>query len=312
MPITGLENAYNPTDAPIPVGMTKITAYPNVSFVIYLPSIGENVGGGYLQSIDGIYRIDAAPWAKLGMPKMLETHSYTTTVTSHVDPYIINGTVSFVEDDGLGGMSEVQSVNTKFILATERGNNNVPYEGRPIKIWRCYPFSFRYQPEVNVYIIPHSLNFSVPARVIEYVDECCKGTYIKWLNEFGHYNYWLFPFSQEYLSEAENIFDVKRNIFDADKTSNFDTVGFTATKKMTIRDLVKKDYWFMFESLTNSPEVYVLKNSWQLGWGLCNPDHWIKIRQSDVSFERTEGIRTMAELEFEFELPIPNTIKSIV
>lgn len=312
MAITGLENAYYPTDAPVPVSMTKISAYPNVSFVVYLPSIGQNVGFGTLNSVDGIYRIDLAPWAKLGMPQLLETKSYTNTVVIHADPYIINVQLSMIEDDGLGGDSETQTVSTKFIQATTIGTDNIPYENRPVKIWKCYPFSWRFTQLNLAYRVVNVLDFGVTYRTIEFVEDCCKGTYLKWLNEYGHYNYWLFPYIQEYSSEAENIFDAKRNIFNPDKTSNFDSVGFTATKKMTVRDKIKEMYWFMFESLTHSPEVYVLKNDWPLGSPTCVPSDWIKVRQSDLTFERIEGQRSMADVEFEFEFPIPNTIKSIV
>lgn len=309
--IYGLEAAYYAVHRPTPVRVTP-EMYPNMTMRTYVNGqMYYNYYDPKLNQIDGEYKIDLSPWVLIGMAKLLETKSYTNVIVNYPDPYISEVEVIFVEDNGLTGDTFEQGKTVKFIQATEISIDNIPYPGKAIKVWKCYPFSWRYQPEVLRYVIVTALNFTVPGRTIEYIDECCKGTYVKWLNEYGHYNYWLFPFIQEFETDSENIYDVPRNIFDTDKTSNYDSIGFTSSKKLTIRDKVKEMYWFMFECLTWSPEVYILRNDWALGSASCGVNDWIKVRQTDVTFTRIVGQRSMADVEFEFELPKPYTIQSI-
>lgn len=159
---------------------------------------------------------------------------------------------------------------------------------------------------------------------IEFVPKVCKGSYLKWLNEYGGYNYWRFDSGREENSEGENMFDTNRSVFgrlapkfqyDVNIQSNYDTVGFEGTNKFTVRDRIKKEYWHLFDSLPTSPEVYILKDIWidnyLLGFDVLDAFYWTKVRQTDFTFNRVIYTRSMSEVEIELEYPKPYTQKRI-
>lgn len=312
--ITGLEQDYYCVDTPIPVTVTRVADLPVMTLKIIYAGQEVVVPSSRLWSYNGTFRLNLAPWVKLAMAEIGDSRPYTTTAVSAANNYIRSVTVQFVESSEDGTTTQTQQVTKKFVRCSQYGGRQV-VETKSIKVWQCYPFSWPVGDNVT-YRIPTAASFVTTLPVAqrpltEYNSDCCQGTYIKWLNDEGNYNYWLFP-RQTTDTDAEEIMRVPANIFDNPyKHSNEYTVGFEAEKTITVRDIVMKRYFHLFESLVYSPEVYVLREDWIVGTNNVQPSDWRRIIQADVNFEREHYVRSAAELEFEFTLPRPYSITDI-
>lgn len=308
--IIGLEADYYCAYTPVPVRVTP-EMYPNMTFNV---KIGfEVIGTGRMYQKDGVFYVDLSPWVKIGMHKFVDTRIYYRTgAIEPINEQITQFIIDFVEDDGLGGNTHIQSVTKNFVKCALYGGRYTDNSDRNIKLWKGYPYSWHFLGSMNqsLYeILDGTTTPSVGSWIIEYETSICRGTYLKWLNEYGSYYYWFFPHSREETKTADEYYDVPRDIYNPDKSSNYDTVGFKSEETFIVRDKVKREYWHLFTSLVDSPEVYVLKDGWidayQGGATTLEPIWWIKIRQKKVEFERTLYKRSMSELEFEFEYPRP-------
>lgn len=245
------------------------------------------------------YYIDLAPWVRLCMAKLQNTNRYLTSPQSVPDDYTRRLTIEFRTAN-----QNFERVGKDFVhcaLAEGYRLYEQPFDN--LKVWKCYPFSWLEDGERQIIIPNTDTAPTIPRAFVEYDTGCCDGTFVKWLNEYGSYNYWLFPTNHRGLErEAEEIYRMPRNIFDPDKTSNVDTAGFVPTEILTVRDIVLKRYWPLMKSLVASPEVYILKNDWTIGTNVA-PEDWVQVIQSDASFERSEFGRSATELEIDFEVP---------
>jgi hypothetical protein len=309
MAIIGLENNFYCAYTPIPVRVTP-EMYPNMTFSVQKGF--EVIGSGRMYQKDGVYYIDLSPWVKIGMHEFFDTRVYYKTwAFENINEQETDLTINFVEDDGLGGNTHVQSITKTFVKCALQGGRYVDANDRNVKMWRGFPYSFHIMYDrSSLYLLPSATTPpSVSAWQIEYETRICRGSYMKWLNEYGYYYYWLFPKGREEVDEAEEIYKVPRDIFEPYKGSNEWTVGYNATEKFTVRDVVKREYWHLFRSLVRSPEVYILNDAWVdtylAGATTMGPEYWIKVRQTDVEFNRILYKRSMAELEFQFEYPRP-------
>lgn len=264
-----------------------------------------------LYPFDGKNYFDLSQIVKLYIKRYEDLKTYTAAVQTSPMPYRMVVNVHFDEKDEEGRVIYQEDISKVFYNCTLDSGIYTPNTDERVKAWKCYPFSWINGDNVVYQLLTTDVKPTVPGKFVEYDLGCCKGAYIKWLNELGHYNYWFFPRSIESKTEASEIERLKRNIFgDSYNFSNEYTAGFEARRFITVRDLVNKEYWYLFESLVSSPEVYMLKEEWEIGTPV-EPQDWIRIIQSDVEFERIKLMRNQAELEFEFELPKPYTQKLI-
>lgn len=301
--IIGLDQDNYCVHTPIPVQITGTWTTPNnMRLEIYPAGVPTNLIKSpslYASPTDNSFYIDVAPWVRMCMAKLQNTNSYTTALQSIEDPYATDFRIDFNDS-----VTDVQTAEKTFVhCALSEGYRSTENPFTNIRVWKCYPFSWLEDGERQIIIPNTDTPPSVSGTTVEYDITCCDGTYIKWLNEYGFYNYWLFPTNYRGLErEADEIYRIPRNIFDPNKTSNVDTAGFSPTEKLTVRDIIYKRFWPLMKSLVSSPEVYVLKNSWDIGSNVA-PEDWIQIIQSDGSFERSEFGRSSAEFEMEFDLP---------
>lgn len=321
MAIIGLESNYYCAHTPIPVQVTPLMPSYNNMYVhlkVHNAFFSSNVR---MYQLNGVYYVDLSPWIKQHMHELKDTRIYYRTgVVENINEQIALIDISFIELDPDEGAANnyYQDVQKTFVQCALY---NQPFSNTPnknIKLWKGYPYSWHFFPAMDQSLYTIVDSTSTPAvgdYIIEYVTEVCRGSYLKWLNEYGSYNYWFFPTGREEVREAENIYDVNRSVFDSDKSSNYDTVGFNAEDTFTLRDIIKKEYWHLFVSLVSSPEVYILKDGWidaYLGGATqLTPDWWIKVRQVDFEYNRTLFRRSMTEVEIELEYPKPYTQKRI-
>lgn len=320
MAIYGLESNYYCAHTPIPVQVTPLRPEWGNMYVQVTDGFSLNYSGR-LYKVGDYYYVDLSPWVKMLMHELKDTrYYYTAYLWEAINEQVSTIDIYFNEsnNDESDPQVETQYLQKQFVQCALYSGKSIDVGSeRHIKLWEGYPYSWHImQTKESLYAIPNGPTPPfVNPWIIEYDTSKCKGSYLKWLNEYGSYYYWKFEKGRDESNEGENIFDVPRSIFDTDKQSNYDTVGFEPTNKLTLRDRIPKKYWHIFESLPSSPEVYILKDGWidqfNSGMGTLTPDWWIKLRQTDFSFDRTYFKNSMTELEIELEYPKPYTQKRI-
>lgn len=309
---TGLEDNNYCVHTPIPV---TVRYEGDISLSNQYAHVSVKVNGVDLffpypkiYSKDNIPRLDLAPWVKLGMVKFQDLLNYTTTLQTAQSIYQIQMQVGFEvcgDVDGSPGVTTCDSITiTKTFVNCALASGRLTGDQRQyLKVWRGYPFSWLVGANRSRIIPNTSTPPAISGKTIEYIQDNCQGTYIKWLNEYGSYNYWLFPHSRQFVRDGSEYYRTPADIFDPnDKFINEYTVGFEVAEKLTVRDIINKKYWDTIKSLVGSPEVYMLKNDYVPGTTVVYSD-WQRIIQSDVEFDRTEISRNGSEIEFEFDMP---------
>lgn len=171
---------------------------------------------------------------------------------------------------------------------------------RGSNVYRNFIPSSDYSGEIY-YGIPSTDAFALPGKSVEYNADCCRGIYVKWLNRYGYYSYWLFPDRYTRERSADEYYKVTQNIFDSNRDGSHRTVGFEAEDIITIRDKVSRKYIGMFADLVSSPEVQILKPDYVLG-GDVTPDDWIRIIQDNPEME-DDAVNSTFDFEMDFTLP---------
>src|SRR5690625_3598362 len=244
--------------------------------------------------------IDFSPWFKLCAKKLLTSLEYRDTIVLESREYIDQINIEFktvFEDENLNQTTQL----TKNIVHCY--NNSVLLtDNSNVRAWYGYPFSVQCGNQIAKGIPLEDVE--IDGRCVEMIyDTNCCGTYIKWLNEYGFFNYWMFP-NRLIETESEEIYRINRDVFNSNQNSLIDTVGFDKTTTYTLKDLVPKAFFSLFNSLSSSPEVYLLRTDWSAGETLiASPMDWAKVIQ-DFTFEREVIRRNMAEVEVKIEVPI--------
>lgn len=312
--ITGLEEDYYCVHNPIPVNVTVAAgANETLKLNLYINGVAQLQRDAVFYTItrngsNNTYYIDLSEWVRQFMADFEEVYTYTTTPTNRNHPYVKTVTVTF------SNSTYNESVTREFVHCAldSYDINGLCCEQCCTKVWKCYPFSAPVGGwSQRVMFIPIEDEFDLDLDICENVDydvSCCKGAYVKWLNEKGHYSYWLFTNFKTIEREGKEILRIPRNVFNPSQTSNEDTVGFDTTETLQVRDKIPKPYWSTLKSLVGSPEVYMLSPNWS---GVeAVPSDWIKIIQNKPKFE-TETRFATAEFEMKFDLPKAYTQKRI-
>lgn len=261
---------------------------------------------------NGFFLLDLAPWVRMGMKALRDNVTYSTTLITAPDLYRSLMTIRVEFKERTGTIWTNPEIITKTFVHCALDSWRLIDEVQNIKVWKGYPVSWT-TPEDRRQIIPTTNTPpAIPNANIEYIQDGCNGTYIKWLNKYGEFSYWLFPHSRELENEATEYYRTPRDIFDnaynGRGTSNEDTVGFEAKANVTVRDIILSKYWDVIESIVDSPEVYMLRTDYVPGTGPIPVTDWIKIIQNGFTFNRVELSRSATEVAITFDLPKPYSI----
>ncbi|WP_257657708.1 hypothetical protein [Parapedobacter lycopersici] len=303
--IAGLEGDYYCAHNPIPVEVTNPS--PFLFLQIRVGGIDLIESPPVFYPIGGIYKIDLSAWVRQFLTPFGEQHTYTDVATIYAQEYVKTMEVAFVDGSG-----EEEAATRKFVHCALNSYSLSTYDDDCcIKIWKCYPFSAPIGGwDDRVLVIPDEDPDLDICGCVDFDESCCKGVYLKWLNAKGYYSYWLFPNFATIAREGEEIFRTPRNVFDPNRTSNEDTVGFDTKETIEVRDKIPAPYWDQLKTLVGSPEVYMLSPLWEVGSDEAKPEDWIKIIQDNPKFERNTK-NNCAEFTMEFNMPIVFTQKSI-
>lgn len=305
MAITGLESDYYCAHNPLPIEVT------NPADFLYMQI---RIGGSPMLAtpptfypLAGVFKVDISAWVRQFMDMFGEQESYTDIPTVYANDYVRSMEIAFIDPEGAE-----ESVTRKFVHCALDSYSLSQFEDDCcVKIWKCYPFSSPIGGwDDRVLVIPDEEPDIDICGCVDFDESCCRGVYLKWLNAKGYYSYWLFPNFKEITREGEEILRVPRNVFNPDRTSNEDTVGFDTTEAIKVFDKIPAPFWDQLKTLVGSPEVYLLRPTWEIGSDLVEPSDWIKIIQEKPKFERNTKYNS-AEFEMEFSLPRVYTQKLI-
>lgn len=303
MAIIGLESDYYCAHNPIPVEVTGATDY------LYLQiRIGGNdmlTDPPIFYPIGNTFKVDLSAWVRQFMAAFADDKTYTDTPTVYANDYVRTMEVVFISPQG------EQTATRKFVHCALDSYSLSPYDDDCcIKVWKCYPFSAPvggWDDRVML-VVDEEPELDV-CGCVDYDATCCRGVYLKWLNAKGYYSYWLFPNFKTIAREGEEILRTPRNVFSTDRTSNEETAGFDVTETIEIRDRIPSPYWDQLKTLVGSPEVYMLRPTYELGADVA-PSDWIRIIQDAPEFERNSKNNT-ADFEMTLSLPRVYTQKRI-
>lgn len=293
--ITGLEDDMYCAHTPIPVRVTGVSA-DTIRMQIYIDAEPMLTREPILcQDLNGDFLIDLSPWVKQFMPSFRDNMTYQPGMQYNPNPQAMEMRVEFYSQ---GGRDEATRT---FVNCATSDWRLIDDEFVNVKVWQCYPFSFLQADFENIATTVVTGPLSVPGKSVEYNADCCRGIYVKWLNRYGYYSYWLFPDRYTRERSADEYYKVAQNIFDSNRDGSHRSAGFEAEDIITIRDKVSRKYIGMFADLVSSPEVQILNPDYVLG-SVVTPADWIRIIQDNPEME-DDAMNSTFDFEMDFTLP---------
>ena len=133
------------------------------------------------------------------------------------------------------------------------------------------------------------------------VDHCPNGIYLKWINSFGGWNYWLFNRGQENLKTKE--LGALNNDFNnlEDTISPLVSLGKTSESAIKVREQRIKEYdKVMLSDLLDSAKVYLFTG---LPFSQNTFNDWIEVNLSAGTFVLENPRSDLYRLDLTIELP---------
>lgn len=130
------------------------------------------------------------------------------------------------------------------------------------------------------------------------VDEC--GTYIKWLNPYGGYSYWLFDDVVEQETKTKSLGFIKKNIENQPESLNtFKHLGYRTEKKYRLESKtpISEEFIDEVETLLSSPEVYLYQSK-----RFSGVSRWQKIIISEGTRKNVRNKVGVYAFDFSFEI----------
>lgn len=143
---------------------------------------------------------------------------------------------------------------------------------------------------------------------IERIDDYdCDGVYIKWINRFGGWSYWLFPRANRNrkvkdLGTLENDFENQ-----IDTVSPTVQIGSTSQDNILVTsDIISELEQTILEDLIDSPKVYLFTGE---PYAKNNYNDWLEVSVKSTDFRIRNAKHRQNVLNFSIELPQRNTRK---
>jgi hypothetical protein len=140
---------------------------------------------------------------------------------------------------------------------------------------------------------------------IEQISDACDGHYLKWLNSFGGWNYWLFNKGNDTLTTKDlgTIFNDYEDVVDT--ISPYVAIGKTSENNITVRqDNITPQEFLILNDILESPKVYLFT-------GLQNEvvqlNDWLEVTIKSGAFRVSNAREKMTNLNLTIELPANNT-----
>ena len=151
-------------------------------------------------------------------------------------------------------------------------------------------------------------NETVNSFVIENITSPCGSHYVKWLNSFGGWNYWLFNKGNETIT-TKDLGSINNDYDDVvDTVSPYIAIGKTSETTITLQqELITQKEMLILKDLLESPKVYLYTG---IPYYIPNPLNWLEVNVKTGSFRVSNAKEKMNTLNIVIELP-PNTTKTL-
>jgi hypothetical protein len=207
----------------------------------------------------------------------------------------------------------------------------IPY----LKYWNGYPFDFTWYDgsesnlEFNVngilqtYVNSNKINRVIVSNggnefislnagyntinefQIEKITDICEGHYIKWLNSFGGWNYWLFYKGNDTLTTKDlgQIYNDYEDVVDT--ISPYVSIGKTSENNILVRqDNITQNEMLILNDLLDTPKVYLFT-------GTPNQNvqckEWLEVNIKSGAFRVSNSREKMNSLSLTIEIPTNTT-----
>lgn len=144
--------------------------------------------------------------------------------------------------------------------------------------------------------------------VIENITSPCGVHYLKWLNSFGGWNYWLFYKGNETITTKDlgTIYNDYEDVVDT--VSPYIAIGKTSETTITLQqELITQNEMLILNDLLESPKVYLYTG---VPYSTASPLNWLEVNVKAGSFRVSNAKEKMNTLNLVIELP-PNTTKTL-
>lgn len=140
---------------------------------------------------------------------------------------------------------------------------------------------------------------------IEQISDACNGHYLKWLNSFGGWNYWLFNKGNDTLTTKDlgTIFNDCNDVVDT--ISPYVAIGKTSENNIAIvQDNITSQEFLILNDILESPKVYLFTG---LQNEVVEVNDWLEVTIKSGAFRVSNAREKMTNLNLTIELPANNT-----
>lgn len=140
---------------------------------------------------------------------------------------------------------------------------------------------------------------------IENITEVCSGHYLKWLNAFGGWNYWLFYKGNDTLTTKDlgTIYNDYEDVVDT--ISPYVAIGKTSENNIVVQqELITQNEMLILNDLLESPKVYLFTGTPN---EVVQPNDWLEVTIKAGSFRVVNSREKLNSLSLTIELPMNNT-----
>lgn len=140
---------------------------------------------------------------------------------------------------------------------------------------------------------------------IEQIGNACDGHYLKWLNSFGGWNYWLFNKGNDTLT-TKDLGTINNDYNDVvDTISPYVSIGKVSESNITIiQENITPEELLILNDLLESPKVYLFTGVQNQ---IALPKDWLEVSIKSGSFRITNAKEKMTKLSLNIDLPTNNT-----
>lgn len=157
----------------------------------------------------------------------------------------------------------------------------------------------------------NSLNFSEETNddtiILEKIIPDCSGKhYIKWINRFGGWNYWLFDRGRKILT-PKGLGEINNDFNNLEDTlSPTLNIGVSSKKSIFVNDDVHEKDMLLLSDLFESPKIYLFTGEPNT---VSNFNSWLEVGIKDKSTKIQDAKYNYINVEVEIELPTRTTRK---
>lgn len=158
--------------------------------------------------------------------------------------------------------------------------------------------------ESNYFNLQNGYN-TVNQIYIEQIGNACDGHYLKFLNSFGGWNYWLFNKGNNTLT-TKDLGIINNDYNDVvDTISPYINIGKTSENNITVvQENLTPDDLLILNDILESPKVYLFTGVQNQ---LVEPNDWLEVSIKSGAFRVANAREKMTSLSLNIDLPMNNT-----